>query len=178
MARQRALVALTFVAMLAAFIALAALAAGGKFLFGTLTAGERQVFVGATIVAMFAAVVLLLERGSADVALGPVGGAVTGFVIALAFSPLAVLAFTTPVSTPADDSSGCGTISSPNTIFDQVQRETVITPTCADRLRKQKFLAGALIAPSVLTVGLSLAIGMRGSRRVDTTDDVEVGQHR
>lgn len=57
-------------------------------------------FVAATIIAMSAAVVLLLERSGADVALGPVGAAVTGFVIALAFSPPAVLAFAASVSTP------------------------------------------------------------------------------
>jgi hypothetical protein len=123
------------------------LAAGGTKLFGTLTAGERQVFTGATIVAMFAAVVLLLERGSADAGLGPGGGAATGLIIALAFSPPAVLVFSTSVSTPADDSSGCGTISSPATVFDQVQRETVVTPTCADRLRRQKLQHSSHLQP-------------------------------
>lgn len=167
MARQRAVVVLSFVAMLAAFIAIAALAAGGTVLAGTLAAGERQVFVAATIVSMFAAVVLLLERGSADAGLGPVGSAMAYFVIAFAFAPPAVLAFAASVSTPADDSSGCGTISSPSTVFDQVRRETVVTPTCAERLRQQKLLAGALIAPSALAAIFGLASGTRSTRPLE-----------
>lgn len=158
---QRRLVVSALVALAATFVALVALAAGGVRSFGTASAGERQTFYAAAVVAIVAAVVLLLQESPA-----PASRALSGFIAAVALALPAVYAFTYSLTTPADDASGCGTLTTPATQFDQLQRDTVITPTCAARLRQQKVLVAGLAAPSALVLAFAVVGGLRRQRPV------------
>lgn len=158
----RGCLVVAFVALLAAFIGLAALASGGSTPYGTNAAGERQTFYVATAIALIAGVVLLLARPTADAGEGgALGTALAGLVAALALTLPAVWAFGYPVTTPTDDVSGCGTISSPTKVFDDSVGDTRVTPTCADRLRRQKLLSAALAAPPVVIAAFTMAGGLR-----------------
>jgi len=70
-------------------------------------------------------------------------------------------AFATRVNTPADDSQGCGSLSTPTKQLQPGTSRARVTDTCRDRLNLQKLLVTALILPSVGEAGTGLAVGLR-----------------
>ena len=165
MTLQRWFVATAFVAATCALAGLGALAAGATSRFGTATAGERHVALVAALLGFLAACLLLaLSALRADV-LGRTTAAAGSFIAALAFSVPAVQAFSVSVSTPSDDSSGCGSLSTPTKQLLPGRDRPEVTDTCGERLRLQKGLVLALALPTVASAATGLALGLRTGRR-------------
>lgn len=161
MRHRRRTFLLACLALLSAFVGLAALASGGSTPAGTGSAGERQTFYAAAVVALLSGLGLLASVSETPDERGGSAQPLAAAVAALALSLPAVWAFGYPVTTADDDVSGCGSISSPVKLFDSPAGETRPTPTCVDRLRRQKLLAAGLVAPSLLIVSVALAAGLR-----------------
>ena len=164
MTAQRWFVLAAFLAAACALTGLGALAAGAAFLSGTNTEAEREVALVASVVGFLAGGVLLaMSTLRADV-LGR-SAAAGAFIAALAFAVPAVQAFAATVNTPTDDSFGCGSISTPNKMLLPGRDRPEVTPTCRDRLVKQKLLVLVLALPSVGAAGSGLLTGLRPEAR-------------
>lgn len=169
MTAHRLFVLLAFLTAACALAGLGALAAGAAFLSGTNTEAEREVALVASVLGFLAGGVLLaMSTLRADV-LGR-SAAAGAFVAALAFAVPAVQAFAATVNTPTDDSFGCGSISTPNKTLVVRGARPEVTPTCRDRLIKQKLLVLVLALPTLGAAGSGLLTGLRPEARRERRD--------
>lgn len=165
MTAQRLFVGTAFLAGLAALVGLGALAAGAAFLSGTNTAAERDVALVAAVVGLLAGGLLLAQSALRADVLGRSAAGAGALLAALAFSVPAVLVFAATVNTPADDSIGCGSISTPTKQLLPGGTKPEVTGTCRDRLVKQKLLVLALSLPTLAAAGVGLTVGLRSGPR-------------
>ena len=164
MTGQRLFVVTTFLAAVCALVGLGALAAGAAFLSGSNTAAEREVAAVAAVLGLVTGGLLLAQSALRVDLLGRSASAAGALVAALAFSVPAVLAFAATVSTPADDSTGCGSLTTPTRQLLPGGTTPVVTDTCRDRLTKQKALVLALSLPTLTSAGVGLVLGLRAGR--------------
>jgi hypothetical protein len=164
MTTQRWFVLTAFTTAACALTGLGALAAGAAFLSGTDTEAEREVALFACVLGFLSGGLLLALSTLRANVLGRAAAA-GAFIAALAFAVPAVLAFAATVNTPTDDSLGCGSISTPNKTLVVRGARPEVTPTCQDRITKQKLLVSVLALPTIGAAGSGLLTGLRSEAR-------------
>jgi hypothetical protein len=169
MTTQRWFVLTAFITAACVLTGLGALAAGAAFRSGTNTEAEREVALVACVLGFLSGGLLLaLSTLRADV-LGRTAAA-GAFIAALAFAVPAVLAFAATVNTPTDDSFGCGSISTPNKTLVVRGARPKVTPSCQERLTKQKLLVFVLALPTIGAASSGLLTGLRPEARQGEQD--------
>ena len=158
---HRSFVVAAFLNAVCALVGLGALASGAATPYGTSTEAERTVALVASGAGLVLGALLLAVSALRVSVVGRAAAAAGAFLAALAMSIPAAQAFATRVNTPADDSQGCGSLSTPTKQLQPGTSRATVTDTCRDRLNLQKLLVTALILPSVGAAGTGLAVGLR-----------------
>lgn len=166
MAAERNFVVTSVLTSSCALLAVGALAAGGTLRAGSDFRGEANVVFAAGALAILGGVALVVMAVRHAETLGKAAAATGACVAALAFAVPAVQSFAAGVSTPADDSFGCGSISTPAKVLPPSGSGALrVTETCSERLGKQKAPVVVLALPALASAGLAVGIGLRGAQR-------------
>ena len=166
MTAERNFVATSLFTSACALVAVGALAAGGTLRAGSDFRGEANVVLAAGAVAILGGVALVVMAVRHSGILGAASAATGACLAALAFAVPAVQAFAAGVNTPADDSFGCGSISTPAKVLPPSgSGEPMVSDTCGERLGKQKALVVVLALPALASAGLAVSFVLRGAQR-------------
>ena len=142
--------------LVAAIIGWASVGAGATVPYGTAYATGRAVGGVAVVVGVALAVGLLKFVATNRRSLQP---AAMGLALAVAAVPLAVPAMWAlgyPLNTPAADSFGCGTVTTPQVPGIAPNTPAEVADSCRTRLTQQRVLVGLLALPAFTLLGLAL----------------------
>ena len=107
--------------------------------------------------------------------------AASGLAIAVAAVPLAVPAMWAlgyPLNTPAADSFGCGTVTTPQVPGVASDTPPEVADSCRTRLTQQRVLVGLLALPSVALLGVATVQVARARDPQDAADPEPVARGR
>lgn len=160
--------------LVAAIIGWASVEAGANVPYGTAYATERAVGGVAAVVGVALAIGLLKFVAGNRRSLQPPA---MGLALAVAAVPLAVPAMWAlgyPLNTPAADSFGCGTVTTPQVPGIAPGTPAEVADSCRTRLTQQRVLVGILALPPFVLLGLGLVQVVRQSEPQEDDDHAVV----